>query len=576
MRRAIWITVIGMLVIFGALRWLGDSAGPEVAPGSTLVLEIAGSYIEAPEPSLMGRLLGQSARPFIGLLSQLAMAERDDRIGTVVLKIGNLDIGWAKVQELRGAIGRLRDAGRETVAYLEFFSLAAHREYFLASAADEIYVVPGGVVPLVGLAAEYLYLGGLWEKLGIEFQVVKAGRYKSAVEFYAGTGMSEASREMANALLDSTEQQFVEGVAESRGLSVDQVRSAFERGVIVTSDLIDLELVDGERHLDEITDSIDAPVIEGAEYVGVDLESLGFEAVAQYALVYGSGIVQQGDGEVGPGGAPIFAAEATANALEQAVEDEDIDAVILRIDSPGGSALASELIWRAIVKAKESSGKRVIASFSDVAASGGYYAASAADAIVSPGATLTGSIGVFALRPLVGGMLDKIGVRVESLTRGKRADFGLSSSPLSDGARKLLEVSVLDTYELFLRRVADGRSLERDEVHELAQGRVWTGQQAFERGLVDEIGGLHEAVARMNRERGIAPDADVLLVTYPPAKPLAEQIAELVNARLAAPLLGLVSARLGLPQPIVTLEGWLSALPASTPLLVPPALIEIR
>ena len=585
MRRFLVFALIGLVLLFVAGRLFGGGGEPNIEPGSTLVIDLSGSYVETQEPSLIGRLLGSPARPFVGLLSRLTMAERDDRLGSVVLRIENVNMGWGKVQEVRAAIGRLRAAGRHTVAYIEIVDFAASREYFLASAADEVYVVPGAIMPLVGLAAEYLYLGGLWDKLGIDFQVAKAGRYKSAVEFYAGDGMSEASREMANALLDSTERQFVAGVAAARGLSEQHVRTAFDRGLIRVEEMVELGLVDGERHFEDITDELGGETIEGREYAAVDPATVGFEAKASFALIYGSGLVQSGDGTTTPGGEPVFAAKAVTRALEAAAEDDEIEAIVLRIDSPGGSALASELMWRAVMDAKESSGKPVIASFSDLAASGGYYVAVAADAIVSQGATLTGSIGVFALRPLLDGFLDKLGIEVENLTRGGRSDFVLSSSPLSDGARELLQSSVSEMYELFLKRVAAGRSLDRDAVDAIAQGRVWTGEDALAHGLVDEIGGLREAVTRAKVLAGYDEDDDVVLVPYPQPKPLAEEIAELLDARAASAVgdpgdllragRALLAAR-ALPAPLAILETWLTQLPSNAPLLMPPVLVDIR
>jgi protease-4 len=508
----------------------------------------------------------------VGLLSQLNLAARDDRIATVVLRISDLDIGWGKAQELRDAIGRLSEAGRTTVAYLELGAISAHLEYFVAVAADEVHIVPGGSVPIVGLSAEYFYLGGLFEKLGIDFEVAKAGRYKSAVETVAGTGMSEASREMANSLLDSTDRQFVDAIARGRGLTPDEVRARIETGPVMADELVAAGLVDSVVHLDELLDPADEAVVRGRDYARVSLETVGFDPKATFALVYGSGNVVGGDGTTDSRGNPVFAAEAFAEAIGQAADADDVEAIIVRIDSPGGSALASELMWRALRRARERSEKPIIASFSDVAASGGYYVASAADAIVASGTSVTGSIGVFALRPVVEDLLDEAGVGSEQLLRGAHADLGAGSRRLSPGARERLDRIVLDTYGLFLDRVAAGRSLDRAKVDAVGQGRVWTGEQAHERGLVDELGGLREALVRAKLAKGLDADADVALVTYPPPKTMAEQIADLLNARIARA----VRAGIGLPTSLARAERLVSNLPSSTPLLVPPALVEIR
>ena len=553
----------------------GCSSPLEVEDGSTLVLRIGGGYVEAEEPSVVGRMLGGSGRPFVGLLSNFSRAEMDDRLGTVVMHIEPLDIGWGKAEELRAAIDRLRGAGLKTVAYLEVAVLDAQLEYWIASAADEVYLVPAGSLMLVGLAAEYVYLGGLWENLGVEFEVAKAGRYKSAVEALTGKGMSDASREMAESILDSFERQFVDGIAAGRGVDAKDVRAWIEAAPVLESEWVDLGLIDGVSHLEDILAEIGAPVVKGADYASVDPETLGFSPVATYALIYGTGTVVSGDRPTNTRGDPVFASGVVADAIERAAEDSEIDAIILRIDSGGGSALASELMWRALEKAREETGKPIVASFSDVAASGGYYVPSAADAIVAPAMTLTGSIGVFAVTPILGGLYDKVGLQTELITRGKHAGF-LSQQRRHDAETSAkLQSIVLSMYGLFLERVSQGRELSISEVDEIAQGRVWTGEQAHGRGLVDRIGGLRAAVQEANKLRDVDEDADVYLVTYPPPKPLVEEISDLLEARVARAAAGAVAFPEAL-APLAALEHWFAELPVHTPLLVPPVMIEIH
>jgi protease-4 len=266
-----------------------------------------------------------------------------------------------------------------------------------------------------------------------------------------------------------------------------------------------------------------------------------------------------------------MASRTVSKAILDAAKDADVDALILRIDSPGGSALASDEIWRAVEQARAYD-KPIIASFSDLAASGGYYVATGADVIVSNGGTLTGSIGVFALRPVLGGALEKIGVRLESMTRGRYAEFLLGSEPLSEGAQRRLQSMVLETYQLFLERVAAGRSLGVDEVDAVAQGRVWTGRQAQAAGLVDRIGGLHAAVDEVRQALELESDADVALTPYPTPRSLGEEIAAALEGRVLA------LTRLALPVPasMRQLESWFVDLPTGSPLLVPPMLVEIH
>ena len=325
-RLRLWVLLaVAALVV---LSLLSDEAGPEIEPGSTLVIELEGEFFEAQQASLIDRALGQARRPFISLLSTLAMAERDDRIETVVVVIRGLGVGWGKADEIRDSIARLRDADRKTIAYLDLASFAASREYFIASACDEIYVVPGGIVPVVGLAAEYFFMGQMWENLGVEFEVAKAGRYKSAVEAVAGRGMSEATSEMANSLLDSMHDAFVAAIAQGRGLEPAKVAELIDQGPMSPSELEELGLADGSLHLDELLDRDGANVVWPQDYASVDPSDLGFAPKAQAALIYGSGNVVEGHASRA-GGGPVFAAQTTRDAILDAAEDPAIDAIIL-------------------------------------------------------------------------------------------------------------------------------------------------------------------------------------------------------------------------------------------------------
>ena len=573
------LLILLLIVLFGVFlvrRQFLDAVPVEVASGSTLVIEVGGDYVEAPGASPLARLAGDTTRPFIGLLSMFSAAERDDRIATVVLRIQPLGLGWGKADEIREAIGRLREKGIHTAAHLEIQNFSANKELFIASATDEIFVAPGSGVPLVGMAAEYLFLGGFWEKLGVEFEVARAGRYKSAVEIFAETSMSEASREMANSLLDDTFERFVEALASGRQMTTSAVIEAIDTGSVRSQRLEALGLIDGEMHLDQLLDRFGENVVSHAEYAGIDPEKLGFKAKAEFALIYGTGTVVQGgsDGSAFRS-SPGFASETLSRAILDAAEDPEISAIVFRIDSPGGSALASELIWRAIDRARAMN-KPVIASFSDVAASGGYYVASAADAIVADPGTLTGSIGVFALRPAIGGLLDKLEIGIDSITRGRHADFLLSSEKMSPASLARLQTSVLDTYQLFLKRVADGRGLSIGEVDEIGQGRVWTGRQALEIGLVDELGGLYTAVRRAKEAVGLAATDDVYLIPFPKQASFSAQVMDAFRQtmiRVAAP--GMMWTQ-GLPAPLRRIADWTRDLPSGTPLLIPPMIVEIH
>ncbi len=571
------IAIAVALLLAAAVFLLVRARGPSVSEGSVLLVELGGRYIEGPAPPLLARLVSQPARPLASLLSSLALAERDDRLAAVVFRITDLDLGFAKAQELHQALLRLRERGRRPIAYLEVESFTgANLEYYVASAAEEVYLAPGTDSPLLGLAAETLLFGGLLERLGVEVDVARVGRYKSAAEVFSRREMSDAFREVTESLLDSYEAQLVSGIAAARGLTEEEVRAAIDAAPVGTAGAVARKLVEGEQFLDQILDRFGRDrVVEEGVYAGRDPSEVGFDPVARVALVYGSGPVVTGSGSGRPGGEPVLAADSVAEALRTAAEDEDFDAILFRIDSPGGSALASDRVWRAVVRAREA--KPVVASFSDVAASGGYYAACGANAIVAEPATLTGSIGVFVLRPVIAGLLDRLDIGYESFTRGRFAGLATSTRPLDEASERRLAAQVAEVYTTFVARVADGRGLESEAVDRAGQGRVYTGEQALGKGLVDELGGLRAAVGRIRRELGLPEDADVALFPHPPPPTLAEQIRDaLTGAGVTASLGGRFAAEERMPR---ALRDWLAvvrAVPAGSPLALLPLVVELH
>ena len=569
MRKTRVVIVVAVIGLF--LLWLlGRGGGPEIEQGSTLVLPIEGPYVESQDPSLLAQILTDARMSFASLLSEMKKAERDDRLSRVVLRIRTLDIGWGQAQELRDAIRRLREAGRRPIAYLEVAGFGANIEYYVASAADEVQIAPAGFGGVVGLAGEYFFLGEMWKKFGIDFDVARAGRYKSAVETLTGDEMSDAYREVANSLLDSINHQFISGIAESRGLTRATVRTVIDRAPMTPREMLKHGLVDEIAFFDELLESFDGPTVEASDYAQVDPASLGFDPVAQFALVYGSGSVIVGDGGSSSSGNPVMASDTVTDALEAAADDPEIDAIIFRIESPGGSVLAADIIWRALETAKQS-GKPVIASFSNVAASGGYYVAAGADAILAPPGSVTGSIGVFALRPVLKGLLEKLDINVERMTRGAHADLLFASQRLSPESAAIMDREIEAIYRLFIERVAAGRKLDLQKVDAIAQGRVWTGEQALERGLIDELGGLSEAVLRAKLALDLDADADVALMPFPEIETLAQQVTDTLRR---------ISLEVAQDSPLYELAErmpiWFDAAPVGLPALVPPFAFDIR
>jgi protease-4 len=568
LRAWIWIAVLVAVAVVLLRRF---DSGPAIAPGSTVSLVLAGDYVEAPANPGLGALLGFERPTLLGLLSELRKIERDDRVSQVLLTVRDLQIGWAKAQELRDAIRSLREKGRQPVAILEIEGFGANLEYYVASAAQKVYLAPGSGAPLLGLAEEHLFYGGLWERLGVTVQVAQVGRYKGAADSLVAKEMGEAYREQADRLLDSIDGQFVAGIAEARGVGVDAVRKAITTATARPEALEQLGLIDGVRTQRELVNAVpDEQLVEGSAYAAVPAEQVGFAPEATFALIYGSGAIQSGAGSTSRTGQPVFASDTVIEAIEDAAEAEDVKAIVLRIDSPGGSAFPSELMWHAVREAKKK--KPVIASFSDYAASGGYYVASAADAIVSQPGTLTGSIGVFAVRPSLGSFFDRWDVRSGVLDRAPHAEINLLTPPLSPDTRDWLQSDVEETYRRFLTRVAEGRNRSVEDVEAVAEGRVWTGEQAVTRGLVDAIGGLRSAVSRAKEKVGIGEDADVSLAIYPPPKPLAEQLQSLLRSAVARS----VVEALPWKTAIARAEAWITAVTSAGPVTASPVWIDIR
>lgn len=558
-----------VLALFTLTSLASCGGGPKIEPGSTLVITLEGNYVEGAEAPLLARFLGGGERSLLGIYSALRKAELDSRIARVVVRVRGLGVGWAKAQELRSAIARVDAAGKETVAVIETEGFGAGG-YYVASAARRVVATPASRSPLLGLAAEHLFFAGLFEKLGVMVEYERAGDYKSAVEPYTAAKMSDASREMTNALLDSTEAAFVSDVAKARGLEPARVRELVDEAPSSAEELLAAKLIDEIDYYEDVVEGAD--VVEQQDWEAVDASSLGVKPEATFALISGSGMVVTGSGEITPTGSRVMAADTFVDAVREAIDDTDVTALLVRIDSPGGSPLASDLMWRALRDAR-AAGKPVVVSMSDVAASGGYYVACAADTIVSQPSTLTGSIGVFVIRPSLGGLLEKAGISVETMQRGARADLLFGSQPLTAGAREVLKKDVEGVYEQFVARVAEGRGMEPDEVKKIGGGRVWTGAQALEIGLVDELGGLYEAAVAAKKAVGLEPDATVSLKLFPAQKTLAEQLAQLMRGAQAQ---GASAPLQVLPRELRDLHTLATLLPLGAPLLVPPSTVVLR
>jgi protease IV len=509
-----WKAVRGALL---AGRSAFASWSPRRRPYNVLRLELTGDVPELP-PQFALRDLGRR-RPttdLVTLLATLRSAREDPELGLVLVDIHGLDAGWGTLQSLRRALLAVRAAGKPVWAYL---SQPGTRDYYLASAATRVLLPPAAVFDVTGIASEVVFLKGALDKLGIEAQLARAGRFKAAAEPFTRSDMSPEHRAMAEALLDDLYDQLVTDVAKARRLEGAIVRAAFTEGPLLARDALGRGLVDALAYPDELRAALEerfgdpAPIdirtYQRRRALAVRRAALGAPTVGVLTV---AGAIGARDAVPAGGGARATNWRGFRRELDALVADANVAAVVLRIDSPGGSGLASDLMWREIVQARRR--KPVLASMGDVAASGGYYLAAGADHVTAEPATLTGSIGVLAGKPVLRGLYDHLGITKELVVRGNAArDSDYVPLDTENLARLRREAEAF--YADFVGKVAAGRGLTAAAVENVAEGRVWTGRQAHERGLVDALGGLEQALEETKRRLGLEPGARVALTRRP-------------------------------------------------------------
>lgn len=515
--------------------WLGVARPwrPGVPDGSYLLLDLSGEFQERPVGRLFERLVGDRPPALIDLLALIDAAGKDPRIAGIVTRVRSLDVGWARTQEIRDALIAFRKKGKRLIACLEQELAGSTREYYLASAAEKVYVSPATSAPVTGLLAQYTFLGGVWEKLDVEMDVEKIGRYKTAGDMIARKSMSPDHREMANSLLDSMFEQVVAGIADGRGIEPATVRAAIDLAPATATELTEVKLIDGARFIEDLRLELlgqDRPFLSASDYRSAVGLTPGGRGPRKIAIVYGVGTINIGSSTGGVVDGESMGSDTLTKAFHDAAKDAGTQAIVFRIDSPGGSALASDLIWNAAREAKRK--KPVIVSMSDVAGSGGYYVAAGATRIFAEPGSITGSIGVVVAKPNVRGLLARLGIGTETLNRGRYARLNSLTDSLDQEGKDRVMTAMRHAYDVFLDRVAEGRGLTRERVDELGQGRVWTGVQARDNGLVDELGGLDAAIKAAKKEAGIPESEKVELIFYPEPEGFLARVQQYVGARL--------------------------------------------
>ena len=499
----------GLIVVFAAMR-LGGEKKTDVAANSTVVLRLEGEIPEqAPVDVGVQQILGeQSPMTMAETWELLRKAAMDSRVKYLLLEPRGLTAGWAKLEELRADIVAFKKSGKPVYAYLR--GAGAH-EYYVATAADKIYMAPEDSLDVKGLRAELMYLKGSLDKLGVEMEFEHIGKYKDAPDSFTKTGPSPETLEVMNQILDQYWGNLVGVIADGRKKKPEEIRTLLDQGPFLGPAAVEAGLLDGLKFPDEL--EVKDNLVSDRAYSKADVS--GFEGKTKIAMLVGDGEITRGassdsinDTGISSGG--------MIKRLRQVSDDSDIKGVILRIDSPGGDATASDdILHEAQALSKK---KPVVISMSDTAASGGYFIAMTGDPILAYANTLTGSIGVFSGRINLRGLYDKIGLKKEILTRGHFANLDSDYGPLTAEERTKVHAEIEAFYKGFVERVATGRKRKYDEMEPLAQGRVWLGAQAKKNGLIDEIGGLDRALELIKEKAKIPASERVSLVMYPPRR----------------------------------------------------------
>ena len=523
----LWVfAVVGFLIVVvavSAATWflIGDEEQESLPQRIVLSLDLNEGVSEQPAGgpfTLLSRGEGHLLRDVIAGLQK---AQADDRVVGLVVRMGSSGVGIATAQEIRDAVARFRESGKFAVAYADSFSAmpGATSEYFLASGFDEVAMQPSGELAITGVAIEIPFVAGALEMIGVQPRMEQRKEYKSAVETFTRESMSQPARSNLQDLANSWLSQLVAGIAQGRNIAPEAARAGIDQSPLLAAEAVERRLVDTLDYWPGVVETLKARAGANSGLVALSRYSedgtLPFTSGPTVALIHGIGPIVTSDG----GGSPfdesrIFAAQSVAKAIADAVAAPEVKAILLRIDSPGGSYLASDTVWNAVMHAR-SKGKPVIASLGGIAASGGYFVAMAADRIVASPGTLTGSIGVYGGKFVTEDLWPKIGVHWDVVQAGKHATMWSPFRDFPPSAKARIGTMMDAVYADFTGKLAKGRRLSEAQVETVAGGRVWSGEAASQVGLVDTLGGFKAAIDAAKEAAGIKPEDDITLREFP-------------------------------------------------------------
>src|SRR6266700_3312937 len=494
-----------------------------------LELDLTDGIADEPPADPLSALLTMRRNRLGDVIDALRRAQTDDRVKALVAKVGGRRIGLARIQELRDAIIEFGKTGKTTIAWAETFGEFApgNLPYYLATAFEQIYLQPSGDLGLTGIALETMFYRGTLDKLGVEYEVAKRHEYKNAVNVLTEHGFDAPHREAQQRLAESITKQLTEAIDARRGITPADVRKLIDRGPFTSGEALQAGLLDALCYRDEVYAAVRKEAGDDAELQYVSRYNraqklrrgayrLPNRRERYVALIHASGQIRRGRSGRSPLSASAIGSDTLAAAIRGATADDRVRAIVLRVNSPGGSVTASDTIWREVVRARAAA-KPVVVSMGDVAASGGYYISTSADAIVAQPGTLTGSIGVIMGKPVFEEAFEKVGVTTDSVSVGRGANMFAPAHPFSEDDWQRINTWLDAIYRDFTGKVASGRRMTAEQVHEIARGRVWTGADAAQNGLVDELGGMTVAAEIARRRAGLPVDAP--LRTYPRTTP---------------------------------------------------------
>ncbi|MCA8902633.1 MAG: signal peptide peptidase SppA [Hyphomonas sp.] len=534
--------VLCFFLLIGLIASAASSA-PKAPDTVVLSLDLNAEYMDQAPSS--GFAAFSETPGFIDLLTKLKAAETDDSVKGLYIRGAFISVGSSRAEELRQALHSFRDAGKFVIAHTQgTMGISGPSAYRAIAAADEIWIQPGTDLSAPGVTFETEFLKGLFDKIDVTAEVYPFYEYKNAPNTYNETGYTEPHREAMTALAQSLWTASLDDIAADRGLSVEAVRTALESSPLTATEAVDLKLLDKEGYPEEAEDAAKERAGKGAEFVSLSsysAPSLPTKA-PQIAVIGGQGaVVTGGGGSDSPfESAPGFASDVIARAILDAGKDDKIKAIVFRVDSPGGSPTASDQIWNAIERV-QADGKPVVVSMGSLAASGGYYVSAGADYIVANRSTITGSIGIFGGKFAVEGGFNKLGITFDTISVGGDFADAYGVDTFTQAQEAEVKATLKRGYDRFLGIVAEGRGKTYDQVHEIARGRVWSGEDALQRGLVDEIGTFMDAIEKAKELGGIEADTTPRLVFFPHRKTGFEALEDLFGvstetARAAAVL----------------------------------------